>query len=388
MTRLEQRPFATAAPIFQGVGISMEVGSRLVGLNCKKTMVLYDKGIEATGIGQRIVDVIKKEGIEVIVNNNVQADPPDTSVEEIARIGKEEEIDSIVAVGGGSTIDTAKAVNVLLTNPGEINKYFDRSIIQKPGKTLVAIPTTAGTGSESTRGAIITNTKENYKGVIFGAATVANVILIDPELTMGVPPYITATTGFDVLAHAIDGLLSNYANEITKSICVETIRLFLQNIEEAVKNGDNAEARSNMLTASSLGGLVISGASCSLSHSFGHSLGATHHIAHGNCVGRFLPPTIDYVAEHKPKEIKILADLFNVKYGNGDNINDISQNVGIEITKIADDLGLKSMLEIEKDKENLDVLIAMAKADVMTVSSPRELTDEGAKWIIDRAYSY
>ena len=388
MTLRVERPYSTIAPIFQGEGISLEVGKRLADLGCKKALVIYDKGIESIGIGPKIADAVKEAGLEVVTSNAVQADPPDVSVDEIAAIGRKENVDSVVAVGGGSAIDTAKAVNVLLTNPGDIRTYFDRSIVQKPGKVLVAIPTTAGTGSESTAGGIITNTKENYKGVIAGTSTRADIILVDPELTMGVPPYITATTGFDVLAHAIDGILSKFANDITKSMCIEAIRLFNENIEEAVKNGSNKEARNNMLTAASLGGLIINGASCSLAHSFGHSLGATHHIAHGNCVGRFLPPTIDYVAEFKPREIKILADSFKVAYEDTEDINKISRKVGEKITEIANDLGLKTMLEIEPDKEKLDVLIPMAQVDGMTLSSPRELTDEGAKWVINQAYSY
>ena len=388
MTVRIERPFRTIGPIFQGSGISQETGKRLADAGLKKALVIYDKGIEATGIGPKIAQTIKDAGLVVVESNLVQADPPDTSVNMIAEIGRREEVDCIVAVGGGSTIDTAKGVNVLLTNPGEIGIYFDRTIPQKPGKYLVAIPTTAGTGSESTGGGIVTNTEVQVKGVIAGAATVANLILVDPDLTLGVPPYVTATTGFDVLAHAIDGMLSIFANDITKSIASETIRLFNANIEEVVTNGKNVEARNNMLTAASLGGLIITGANCSLSHSFGHSIGATHHIAHGNCVGRFLPPTIDYVAEQKPKEIMMIADAFRLDYNPEGDINEISRQIGEHITDLANRMGLKTMLDIEPEVDKLDVLIPMAKADVMTTSTPRPLTDEGAKWIIERAYSY
>lgn len=388
MTKIMERPFRTIAPIFQGNGISAEVGQRLAAAGMKKTLVVYDQGIEKIGLGPKIAEYIKGAGIEVVVSNLVQADPPDTSVDEIAAIGRKAEVDSIVAVGGGSAIDTAKAVNILLTNEGSISNYFDLTVPQKPGKFLVAIPTTAGTGSESTVGGIITNTEKGVKGVVAGAATLVNMILIDAELTVGVPAYITATTGFDVLAHAIDGLLSILANDVTKSIAAETIRLFRENIEAATTNGGNLEARNNMMTAAALGGLIITGANCSLSHSFGHSLGATHQLAHGNCVQIFLPPTIDYVAEDQPAEVKFLADLFEVEYSTTEDILIISQKVGQAITDLAQKLGLKTLAQVEPDKDNLMKLIPMAQADVMTKSSPKVLTDEGAQWIIERAYTY
>lgn len=382
-----ERPFRTIAPIFQGKNISQEVGSRLGALNFKKALVIYDKGIESIGLGPEIAENIKSAGLEVVQSNLVQADPPSNSVNEIAKIGRENEVDCIVAVGGGSAIDTAKGVNILLTNEGDCETYFDLTLPQNPGKFLVAIPTTAGTGSESTGGGIITNSQTGFKGVIAGAATIVNLVLVDPNLTLGVPSYITATTGFDVLAHGVDGILSILANDVTKSIALESIRLFRENIETAVTDGSNYRARNNMMTAASLGGLVITGGNCSLSHSFGHALGSAYHTAHGNCVAIFLPPTIEYVAEQKPEEIKDLAKAFGIDIANS-SVNELAISIGKEISALGKKVGLKEIKEVEPNPENLYKLIEAAQKDVMTASSPRELTEEGAKWIIQRAYDY
>lgn len=195
---LPHRPFKTIPPIFFDIGISKEVGQRLVEADAKKTMLLYDKGIESTGISKQIAHYIRDAGIELIENNSIQADPPDTSVNAIAEIARAEEIDSIVALGGGSSIDTAKCISLLLRNEGTIDQYYG-VLPQNPGVFLIAIPTTAGTGSESTIGGVITDTATKTKKVVGGPGMLVSQALLDPELTVGVPPYINCNHRFRLL---------------------------------------------------------------------------------------------------------------------------------------------------------------------------------------------
>ncbi|MGM0300908.1 hypothetical protein IGI66_000491 [Enterococcus sp. AZ048] len=382
---LPHRPFKTIPPIFFDIGISKEVGQRLVEADAKKTMLLYDKGIESTGISKQIAQYIRDAGIELIENNSIQADPPDTSVNAIAEIARAEEIDSIVALGGGSSIDTAKCISLLLRNEGTIDQYYG-VLPQNPGVFLIAIPTTAGTGSESTIGGVITDTATKTKKVVGGPGLLVSQALLDPELTVGVPPYITATTGFDSLMHALDGFISEYAGLYTKYQCESTVRLFRKSIRSVVEDGKDIEARAHMMGAAVTGGMIITGASCSLIHSFGHAMGGAYPIAHGNAVTLFAPAVLEFVSEVKPDEIKWIAELFEIDVAQTDSPKEIAEKIGVAIATLAMEMGLKSIDEYEPEPEKLYQIIERAKSDVMTKTTPRPLEDEDAKWIIDRTY--
>lgn len=377
--------YRTTAPIYFDQGVAKEVGNKLKEADKKRALLLFDEGIEETGISTQIADAMKDAGIEVIENNQIQEDPPDKSINEIAEIAREHKVDSIVALGGGSAIDTAKGVSLLVTNEGTINDYIDGAE-QKSGVFLVAIPTTAGTGSESTLGGVITLTVENRKQTMQGPGMKVDLALIDPELTLGVPPEVTAATGFDALSHALDGFISNKSNLYTKYQAEQAVRLFRRSIQKVVANGDDLSARTDMMAASATGGLIITGASVSLIHSFAHSLGAVYGVPHGNSCAIFMPAVLEFVSEEKSTEIKWIADLFEVDYDVNEKPREVARKTGKIIWHLAKQMGLSSITSAESNHEKMYQIIELAQNDPSTETAARKLDDAGARWIIERTY--
>lgn len=386
MSSYIHRPFQTYPQIVFDNGVAKIVGEKLKQRNVCKAMVLFDKGIEAIGLADQIIGYIEKEKIEVVRINSVQPDPPDTSINEIGAIAREEEIDAIVSIGGGSAIDTGKGVKILRSNEGMISKYFDLSIPLNPGVFFVAIPTTAGTGSESSAGGMIIDTEVGMKKAVGGPGAFVDLALIDPELMLGLPEYLTFATGFDAFAHCVDGILSDKSSQFTKYQAFSGIRLFREGAEKLLEDLKDVEARSKMAAVSTIGGLIIAAAGCSTIHSFAHALGAKYHAAHGNCVAIFIQPVLEAVASTVPDKISFIADGLNIEKQDGESAEELAMRVGNYLTGLIRQTNLKKLEDIVEKKEDAYGIIELAQKDMMTFNSPIELTDERAKRIIDRAY--
>ena len=300
--------FSSPNPLLFGTGTSKLLGEKLKQFGCKKVLVVYDQGIKNSGIADKILKIIHDSGIETVIYDAVQADPPDYSADEAGILGLKEKIDGVVGVGGGSALDTAKAAKMLQTNPPPINQYFGRDgVITKPSVPLVVIPTTAGTGSESTPGGVITDTKKNIKLNIAGIGCAVNLGIVDPELTISLPPFITASTRMDALCHAVESYTSNLANRYCEVIAKEAFTLIGKYLVRAFENGSDLEAREGMMFAASLGGISMSGPLCHLAHDTGKLLAVKYHIAHGNGNAIFLPQVLDVIAPAVPEKVKDVA---------------------------------------------------------------------------------
>jgi alcohol dehydrogenase len=380
--------FFMPIPQYFGAGISMEIGAQLAQLHSKKALVMYDKGVEAAGIPSKIVQCIQAEGILVVQNGDVESDPSDTTVKRIAAIARQEQVDAVVAIGGGSSIDAAKCVKLLLNNSGALEDFYDLTRPQKPsGIPMIAIPTTSGTGSEASKGGVITDTSKGQKRTIIGPGTMPDMALVDPELTLSVPPNVTAACAFDVLAHAIDAITSNMTNPITQAISCEAIHLMKGSYRQAVEDGTNLQARSDMHLASNLGGIVLSNAKCSVSHAFAHAMGALYHVPHGVCCAIFTPACLEYVADQRPEEIRKIAELLNTPFRKDESVASIAWRAGETIHKMYRSVGVPDITEYIPDAaEAKRTLIPVAKQDIMATFSPRALDDAGAGWIIDRTF--
>ncbi|MDR2616150.1 MAG: iron-containing alcohol dehydrogenase, partial [Oscillospiraceae bacterium] len=289
-------------------------------LGCKKALVVFDKGVAAAGIPARIIKSLNESGIDAVPFDGVLADPPDWSVEEAGALGVSERVDCVVGVGGGSSLDTAKGAKLLITNPPPLSQYYGREgVVTKPSVPLIVIPTTAGTGSECTPGGVITDTRRGIKTNIAGVGCAVTLGLVDPELTLGLPPSVTASTGMDALCHCIESLTSARANAVSAVTGREGIALVAEHLIRAVKNGNDRgareviAARESMMLASTLGGISMSGALCHLSHDIGRSLGAKFHVPHGNGCSACLPQVLEVIAPQKPLEVRYFAERFGAK---------------------------------------------------------------------------
>lgn len=381
---MQQRAFRTWCPLFYGAGVAEQVGTHLKSLKASKPLLIYDKGIESTGHHKRVLDTLAKEGISCVTNNEVIPDPPDHLVHSIRDFAKKNGVDSLIALGGGSTIDTAKAVNVLLGSPGDIEDYFDPTRPRKLGCPLIAIPTTFGTSSEGSGAAMITHSASGTKrAVLFTPATMA---FIDPQFGVGTPRHIAFSCAFDVLAHAIDGFLSNKSNALTKIISRDSATLCKEGIPMIGADNRDLAAWDKMAMASALGGMSIGGSGTSFAHSFGHSLGAVYKKAHGICVGLFIPASIELVAGAAPDEVRTIASIFEVAFSPSDPIEEIARKTGETIYRLYLTTGLPALAEIEPNEESCDQIIPKVLTDFSADNGMIPLTEEMARWAIRRTY--
>lgn len=299
-----QSVFSSPNPLLFGMGSSKRLGDKLGEFGCKKVLVVYDAGIKNSGVADKIISIINAAGIETVIYDGVQADPPDWSVNEAGNIGIKEKVDGVVGVGGGSSLDTAKGAKLLQTNPPPINQYFGREgVVTKASVPLIVIPTTAGTGSECTPGGVITDTKNDIKTNIAGIGCAVSLGIIDPELTVGLPPAVTASTGIDALCHAVESYTSMRANSFCELTGREAFTLVGKYLVRAYENGGDMEAREGMMLAATLGGISMSGPLCHLAHDIGKVLGGKYHIPHGNGCASCLPQVLEVIAPAVPEKV-------------------------------------------------------------------------------------
>ena len=247
-------------PVLFGCGTSKLTGEKAKELGCKKVLYVAGKGVKAAGIADKIADSLRAAGIDMAWYDGVVPDPPDYVVEEAAAFGRAEEVDGIVALGGGSAMDIGKAVRVLLTYPSPVSLYYcsydTPPLDETKMKPLILLPTTAGTGSETSPGAVVTDSTTKIKNLVNVGI---NLGIVDPELTVGLPPTITANTGIDALSHAVEALTSIQPNRFSEVLGKEVISLISKYLPIAYRDGSNIEAREAMSFAATLATICVRG---------------------------------------------------------------------------------------------------------------------------------
>lgn len=364
--------FNRSVPVLFGPGSSLRTGLKVRELGCKKVLFLYDKGIEDAGIAGKLLENMKAAGVDAVCYNGVVPDPPDHMIHEAAELANREQVDGIVGLGGGSSMDAAKAVNVLTTNPLPINRYFDYSIVQKPGMPLVLVPTTAGTGSEATIMAVVSEPATNRKVSVLGPATIGTLAIVDPELMLGLPPQITAFTGMDAFSHAVEALTSNGMNLMSDTLAEKAISLITENLPLAVRDGSNLTARTNMAYASLIAGMAFSDTFVHLGHAIAHTIGAVFHIPHGVGCGLALPAVVEFVAEALPDKIRVIGKAMGLHIDRGMPAAEAGKAVAGAIRKLNCEIGLPGLKDYNIPKESLPQLIAGVKADSCSLFTPRQ----------------
>lgn len=384
---MEVFPFVLPMPVMFGEGTANNVGFYAKNLNCSKVLILCDEGIKKAGIAEKIISAVKAANLDYALNSSVVADPTDVSIDAIADFAKAEKVDGILAVGGGSTIDSAKCVKFLLCHEGKLNQYFGYYPGDDTGIPLIAVPTTAGTGSEVTIGAVVTDTNTNTKLSVANMFVKTAMAVVDPELTVGCPKRITAACAFDVLSHAIDGCTSNHTSALTQNVIHNAISLFMGSYKEVYVNGSNIKARSDMHLASVIGGIAILNGYVQATHSFAHTLGARYHVVHGAACAMFIGPCLEYVAEIWPEEVKTIAKLLEVDFDGVEDVNTIARLTSSKIHKMAKEVDLPDITEVCPDEvEAAKELIPTVLNDALRIYCPREMDADGAAWILHRAY--
>lgn len=373
--------------VFFGKGKAKEVGGIVSGMGVKKVFCVYDKGVAKVAAG--VVTSLKEAGMEVVEFDGVVPNPPDTLVEEAAQKCKDAGVDLIVAVGGGSPIDCAKAINILLTNPSPINQYDGLNMVKIPTRPLVAIPTTSGTGSEVTTFSIVTDTNRHKKMVIAGQFVGATIAIADPELTVGMPPAITSSTGMDALTHAIESYVSILRQIPADVNALKAIELIAGSIKEATYNGSNIEARTNMLLGSMLAGFAFNNAVLGLVHGIAHPLSVRCGLPHGVANAILLPYVMEYNASTVPER------TIDIGKAMGLELSGLSQEEAVKKTidkvhELNKELKIPTLQEVKVEKSQFELLAEDTLRDGAeggaSMFNPKQATKEDIVAILEKAY--
>ena len=272
----------------------MEVGVQVKRLKAGHALLITDSYLEQSGLVARIRSQLEKEGIVTSTYSGVQPDPTDKNVLAAFRQFQESKAEVIVGIGGGSSMDVAKVVSVLANNPLPMNQYEGYGNIPNPGAPLVVIPTTAGTGSEVTKVAVIADTQRDVKMMMLDPNLLPGVAVVDYELTLTMPSALTAHVGVDTLVHAVEAYVSKKANVMTDPIALSSIRLVAESLPKAFKEPDNRKAREGMMLAACQAGMAFANSSVCLVHGMSRPLGALYHVPHGLSNAVLFPVVTEY----------------------------------------------------------------------------------------------
>jgi alcohol dehydrogenase len=376
-------------PVLFGCGSSKTIGEQLVKNGCKKVIVIYDKGVKAAGIADKILKYINDAGIETVCYEDVQSDPPDWSINEAAALAIAQGVDGVVGVGGGSSMDTAKGVDVLLSNEPPINRYFARPSMPPAGdltslKPLIVIPTTSGTGSEVTPGGAVTDTENNTKENFVCPVTLG---IIDPELTLSLPSSVTAATAFDALCHAIEAVVSNEPNKFSELFGSRAITLISKYLPVACRDGSNLEAREGLMLAATMASMSILGPYCNIPHDVGVVIGVMFHMPHGVAVSAVLPEAVEFVAQAVPDKVRLVAECLGADIPDGAGSEEIGRAAGRAIRKLMDDCGLPRIKSFVESREEFLSAVPMIMDTQNFHFSPRPVTATDITEMLSKAYS-
>lgn len=373
-------------PPIMGFGASKRIGITLRGKGYKKAFVIYDKGMMDFGIAGPIIENLQMADIETICFDGVQSDPPDVIVEAAAEQARSAGCDVIVAIGGGSPMDTAKGVNVLINNPPPISQYFGVQKNLKPGLPMVFVPTTAGTGSETTNMCVITAVSQGKKDSVVSPVCVGSLAFLDPELTMGLPPKATAQTGIDAFAHAVESITGGQANPLSDALCRDSIKTITKWLPRAVANGKDETAREKMLEASFFAGMAFTNALVHLGHSIGHSIGATFHVAHGQACAYCLPEVIEYTARTEKEKVEMICEAMGVAVPEDATWQEVGAIAKDAIRAFIKSLGLPNLKESGIELEALLKIAPMVTSDSGFALVPYRITSARVQEMFKSAY--
>ncbi|MCE5262749.1 MAG: iron-containing alcohol dehydrogenase [Deltaproteobacteria bacterium] len=281
--------------------------------HARSVLIVSDPGIEAAGILERAASILSAAGLDSAAFSKVQSDPAFDSAEASIAFAQEYRPDVVVGIGGGSSLDIAKLTAALLTNPGPIDRYVGMELIEGAGVPLILIPTTAGTGSEVTSICVLSDTVNQVKKGIVSRHLFARMVLLDPELTVGLPPRITAMTGMDALVHAIESYTGKRATPFTDALNIGAIRIIAANLRRAFDHGTDRKAREQMLQASCMAGMAFSNTQNALDHALALAVGGRFHLPHGLLTAMMMPRVMKFNLEAASAKFVKIAEAFGAE---------------------------------------------------------------------------
>lgn len=376
--------FFVSSDVTFGKNAAKELPRILKEFKAKNVMVVYDAGVKMAGIAEKVLAEVEKADVKVAVFDGVIPNPTNEIVEEAAEIAQRENIDVFVAVGGGSSIDLTKAVNILMTNPGPIGQYGGIGLVKEPVLPLIAIPTTAGTSSEITNVVALTDTKAVCKYVIIDNKIVADKVIADPEFTKTMPAGVTAATGMDAITHAVESYISNMSTALTEYHSIKALQIFHEYLPKAVANGSDMEAREKMMLGCLIAGFGFSNANLGLVHGIAHTLSAHFHLAHGVANATVLPYVMEYNADSCPEKMVNLAKAIDLPVS-GDLAKD-KYLLSKELLKMTKTVGIKTLSELGVEEKDFEMIAEdVLKEPVLGFNPKQGVTKEDVISILKKA---
>jgi alcohol dehydrogenase class IV len=379
--------FNTVRRIVSGFGSLETLGDEIRRLKGTKIFIVTDPGIKAAGLVDLMAGVLDRMKIHHRFFTEVEPDPKIEVVFSSLAAAKDFGPDLIIGFGGGSSLDISKVTSVMMTNAGPIEKYFGMELVPEPGIPLILVPTTSGTGSEMTSICVLSDTANKVKKGIVSEQMFARTALLDPQLTLGLPPHITATTGMDALVHAIESYTGVRATIFTDTLNLQAICLIATNLRKAFAQGENREARENMLNASCLAGMAFSNTQNGLDHALALAIGGKFHLPHGLLTAFILPWVMEYNLFANPDKFMQIARAF------GESPDGLPEVEGARLSvraikSLLEDLGISPKLsEYGVPREEIP---ALSKATIgaarLISNNPRKVLEKDVIKLLEENY--
>jgi alcohol dehydrogenase class IV len=379
--------FQMSHKLVMGNGAISGLPAIIEHLKCKKALIVTDKGIVKAGLDRRIKEILKKNDITFESFEEVEPDPKIEIVFQCLENAMAENCDVIIGFGGGSSLDIAKVTAVLMTNKGDLKSYFGIGNIPQAGIPTIMIPTTSGTGSEVTPIAILSDKNEQLKKGIVSEFLYPTYALIDPELTLSLPPHITAYTGIDALTHAIEAYTNRFAQPFIDTLALEAIRLIGANLRTAVYDGKNLTARYKMALGSLYGGLCLGSVNTAAVHALAYPLGGMFDVPHGVANSLLLPYVMEFNLDSD------FGKFANIALAMGEDISGLNIEAAAHksldaVRKISSDTGIISHIrELGIPGSAIEPMAEGAmKVTRLLNNNPKTLSIDDVRQIYKNAY--
>ncbi len=379
--------FRSPSHILAGMGTIDQLKDEVKVFNAKRALLVTDKGILQFGLDQKAREQLQDAGIEIDTFDQVISDPDIACADACTDMAKAGNYDLIIGLGGGSPMDIASAAAVMCTNPGSIHDYLGIGLVKNPGIPSVLIPTTSGTGAEATPNSILADTEAKLKKAIVSPHIFADLVILDPELTMTMPQDVTSWSGIDALTHAIECYTSNKANVFSDLLAEDAIIRIGRSLRAAVADGNNTEARYDMAIASLYAGMTITLAGTTAVHALAYPLGGQYSIRHGVANGLLLPYVMEFNA------MGSIEKFAEVAYLMGENVEHMTlleqaKHAATAVKALYEDLVIpQSLTELGIPKDAIPEMAEAAMAVTRLMgNNPRAMTAEDAVEIYEKAY--
>jgi alcohol dehydrogenase class IV len=359
-----------------GVGISERVPERIAECGGARTLLVADPGVLDAGVVDKVTHALENASMPYVLFSDIEPEPEARSIVDGVQLARSEGCDAVVGIGGGSALDSAKAIAVMLENEGHIRDYAGQNLVPNPGVPMIALPTTAGTGSEVTIWSVISEKEEKVKYGVGSPYMTATIAMCDPELTLTLPPHITASTGIDALAHALESYVNKTTQPISEALSIRAMELIARSLRTAVVAGENLQARSDMLLASLSAALAFNPTRLGLAHALVMPIGANYKIPHSVGVAILLPEVMHYNLIGNLEKFVTIARIFG-ENTEGLSLRDAAELSVKAIRQLSEDVGIpEGLAGYGVEEERLHELAEAGIATGNVPVNPREPTVE------------